>query len=98
MAEIEIDTRHRELDWFDGDRRALQGVMADRVTVDSAVRLRGMKVVRLNCAKPLYAVFTEEGRQVDTVNISSFRTLSELDSFLEGLREEVQREEGESDE
>lgn len=84
-----MDTMHRELEWFDGEEEVLQRILADRVTVDSAVRLRETKVVRLKTGKNLYAFFTEGGKQVETLNVGAVRTVSELDELLDEIVEEV---------
>jgi hypothetical protein len=90
-----MQTRHNELELYDDHRAALQRILADQITVDSAVRVRGMKAVRLNAAANVYGFFTEDGEQVETLNVRAVRTVSELDDILDDIADDVQAAEQE---
>jgi len=85
-----MQTRHTELEWYDDHRAALQRILADTVTVDSAIRVRGMKAVRLQTGPNLYGFFTDDGKQVETLNVRAVRTVSELDDILDDIAERVE--------
>jgi hypothetical protein len=90
-----MQTRHHDIELYNDHRSALQDMLADQLTVDSAVRIRGVKTVRLNAATNLYGFFTEDGRQVETLNVSAVRTVSELDDILDDIAKRVEAAEQE---
>jgi hypothetical protein len=92
-----MQTRHTKIELYDDHRAALQRILADKITVDSAVRIRGMKAVRLNAAANVYGFFTKDGEQVATLNVRAVRTVSELDDILDDIADRVEAAEQERD-